>query len=100
MKANFNRPFTDVFGAPVLSKAGQPEMINRHLGFILFNIGDDNHPLNAQEKFLAYTLSMKIANAPGEIEISQEEADFIDRVASQAYAAGAYGNIKSIITNP
>lgn len=98
MKVNFNRPFTDPFGNILTDKEGKPQMINRVLGLELFNLGDlDKQPLTQAQKYMAYTLSVKLANATEETDLTQEEADFIDNVASLVYKAGAYGCIKQIL---
>lgn len=100
MKANFNQPFCDPFGNPLRDKEGNVQMINRVLGLELFNLGDlDKQPLTQEEKYMAYTLSVKLANSADDIDLTKEEADFIDRVASSVYKAGAYGNIKSILNS-
>lgn len=98
MQADFNRSFTDPFGNPIADREGRPQMINKILGLELFNLGDlGKEPLSQEQKYMAYTLSLRLANATGPVEISPEEAQFIDQVAARAYKAGAYGNIKSIL---
>lgn len=98
MKTDFNRPFKDLFGNDVTDKNGKPVMIGRSLGLQLFNLGEMNgKTLTPEEKYMAYTLSVRLANKE-EIELSKEEADFISKVAAQFYTAGAYGNIKDILT--
>lgn len=99
MKVNFNIPFKDVFGNPVLEH-GKPLIIGKHLGFHLYNISEiDNQTLSPQEKFETYSLAVKIANADAGLEISKEEAELIEKVASLVFSAGAYANVKLLLTN-
>lgn len=99
MKINFNQPFKDFLGEAVIGKDGKPMMINRVLGLQLFNLSElKGNPLTPDQKYRAYTLSVKLANEPGEIEFSPEEIEFIDQVSSEVYSAGAYGNIKELLT--
>lgn len=96
MKINFNVPYTDPFGNPMLEN-GKPVVIRKSLGMNLFYVNDKIMPLNPEQKFMAYTLSVKIANAEAEIEVSKEEAELIDKVAGWTLPAGYYGNIKSLL---
>lgn len=98
MKVNFNQPFKDPFGNPLIDKDGKTTMINKNLGLALFNLGGEKCPLPPDQKYMAFTLSVKLANASGEVEISEEEAQFIDLMASKIYMAGPYGNIKLLIS--
>lgn len=98
MKLNFNQPFKDMHGNPHL-EGGKPAIIGKHLGFQLYNANDKLWPMKPEEKYMAYCLSVKIGNAEGEVEISPEEAQLIDRVASRTLTAGAYGNIKDLLNN-
>lgn len=99
MKVNFNQPFRDLFGHAIKDRDGKEMIIGRALGLELFNLGDlGKEPLSQEEKYMAYALSVRMANSEGEIEISEAEATFIDRVAANTYKAGAYGNIKELIT--
>lgn len=97
MKVNFNQPYTDPFGNPMLEN-GKPVVIRKSLGINLFYVNDKILPLNPEQKFLAYTLSVKIANAEEAVELTAEEAELIDKVAAKTLPAGYYGNIKSLIT--
>lgn len=98
MKVNFNRPFKDPFGNVITDKNLEPKMINKELGLELFNLGSiGNEPLTQEQKYMAYSLSMKLANSDGDIELESKEIEFIDEVAARTYKAGAYGNIKSIL---
>lgn len=100
MKVNFNQPFLDPFGNPCFEEgASKPTIVSRNFGMILYNVGDKQIVLTPEEKYLAFKISVKIANAEGEVEISQEEANLIDKIASRIYSAGAYGFIKNLITN-
>lgn len=97
IKVNFNVPFKDVFGNPVLEN-GKPLIVGKHLGFNLYNVSEiDGKPLSPEEKFNSYSLAVKIANADKEIELSRDEATLIDKVASQVFSAGAYANVKFLI---
>lgn len=99
MKVNFNQPFIDLYGEP-MTENGKPSLIKKTLGLLLFNLGDQNKPAFTQdEKYMAYTLSIRLANSEDEIEISEEEARFIDQVAAASFRAGAYGNIRKLLTN-
>lgn len=98
MKVNFRQPFKDLFGNPMLED-GKEMMINESLGFNLFYITDKIVPLNAKEKYIAYTLAVKLTNKEIDLEITPEEADVIDKVAARVYNAGAYGNIRSLLEN-
>ena len=100
MKVNFNHTFKDPFGNDLTDNEGKPQMINRSLGFELFNLGDlGTAPMSQEEKFMAYNLSMRIANSTGDIEISNEEAEFLCKIACRVYRPGAFGIIKSLIYN-
>lgn len=98
MKVNFNQKFKDFYGNEVEEKNGL-STIGKSLGFNLYNLPDKLIPLNAQQKFLAFSLSVKIANATEEVEISQEEADLIDGVAAVVYFPGYYGQVKQLLNS-
>lgn len=98
MRVNFKEPFRDLFGEPIKDREGKELEIGKTLGLELFNLADLNKvPLTQEQKYMAYTLSVKIANADGEVEISEKEAKFIDHVASAVFKAGAYGNVVRVL---
>lgn len=98
MKTNLNIPFTDMFGNPAKID-GKSSTVGHQIAFMLFNLGEiSSRPLTPDEKFRAYTLSVKIANADSEVELSKEDADFIIRAAGSSFAAGAYGQIKELLS--
>lgn len=98
MKVNFNIPFRDFLGKEVAVSDHLPT-IGKSLGFNLFNIPDKVVSLSAEQKFTAYTLAVKLANAEAEAEITPQEAEVIDMVASKVYFPGYYGQVKQLL-NP
>lgn len=100
MKVNFNQPIKDPFGNVVLDEHDNPQSIGKILATGLFNAKQiKGMPLTPEQKFNAFNLSTKIANAKGEVEISVEEAQFIKSVSAEIFMAGVYGNIVNVIEN-
>lgn len=98
MKVNFNQPIKDPFGNAVTDEFHKPQTIGRILATGLFNAKQlKGMPLTPEQKFLAYNLSTKIANADNEIEITVEDAQFIKNLSADIFMAGVYGNIVNLI---
>lgn len=91
MKANFNRNFKDFRGTELPG-----ESIAQTVAEALFNHGTGT-PAPENEKKMAYSLSRRIFLADGEVEITAEEAAFIERVCSEKLTAGGYGQIYELI---
>lgn len=91
MKANFNRNFKDFRGTELPG-----ESIAHTVAEALFNHGTGT-PAPENEKRMAYGLSRRIFLADGEVEITAEEAAFIERVCSEKLTAGGYGQIYELI---
>lgn len=97
MKVDFNCVFKNYNGEDILSK-GVPVKVSSYLANTLFNLSAiDGKSLTAEEKYMAYSLCKRIANADGEVEITTEEASFIKKVCASQLSAGAYGFITDII---
>lgn len=93
MKINFKKPFLSFDGQPM------KEIISEEIGRSLFSAQRlDGKALTADEKYMAYKLSMRLLNHD-EIELSTEEASFIKKVCSETIIAGAYGQIVDLIEN-
>lgn len=90
MKANFNKNFKDFRGAET------SENIAQTVSEVLFNHGTGT-PAPESEKRMAYSLSRRIFLAAGEVDITAEEAAFIERVCSEKLTAGGYGQVYELI---
>lgn len=100
MKINFNQPLKSFNGTDVTDENNRPVWASTLIASILFNSKDiSGIPLSPDQKFMAYNLSMKIANSKGTMEVSTEEAAFIKSVAGDKLASGVYGIIRNIIEN-
>ena len=98
MKVNFNLPLLDPFGKKVTDEKDQPSTIGKLVATCLYNAKHiKGVPLSPEQKFSAFNLSMKIANAKGEVEITLEEAQLIKSLSAECFMAGIYGNILKLI---
>ena len=101
MKVNFNKTFVDCFGNSITEKKDGKDVaieIWERLAFSLFNISTlGGTPISQDEKYTAYSLSMRIAGNPSEVELSTEEASFLKRVCAEQLSAGAYGIVADIV---
>ncbi len=99
MKVNFNKPFMDATGKPVMM-GDQKQVISERLGFMLFNLSQiKGQPATPEQKYQAYCLLKKIKDNPEEVEITTEEGTLIKDIAAEVLSAGAYGQIYDIIEN-
>ncbi len=97
MKVDFNQSFRSCTGEEILAN-GVPVKVSSHLANTLFNISTlAGKPLTADEKYMAYSISKKLAKEPSEVEITTEEASFLKKVCADTLSAGAYGFIVDII---
>lgn len=103
MKVNFEQNFVDCFGCPIMEgKDGTdtPKPIWRKLSLDLFNLGTlSGSPVPADKKYMAYSLSRRIAEHPGEVRLTTEEGSFLKDVCAELLSAGAYGQVVDIIEN-
>lgn len=98
MKVNFNQPLLDPFGKKVTDENNHPSTIGKLVATCLYNAKHiKGVPLTPEQKFSAFNLSMKIANAKGEVEITLEEAQLIKSLSAECFMAGVYGNILRLI---
>lgn len=95
MKVNFNKSFIDCFGKKVGDK-----QIGEQLAMLLFNMSTiNNAPVSPEEKYAAYKLCNKLSTATDAVEITEDEAGLIKRIASEYFSAGAYGQIVDLVEN-
>lgn len=100
MKVNLNIPFTDCFGREVKTGTDGARNIAEHVCLNLFNISQlGGAPLPADKKYMAHKLCKRIAENPGCVELSTEEATFIKEVSAEVFNAGGYGQIVDAIEN-
>ena len=101
MEVNFNHDYKDCFGNKILeenSKESIPKAIWRHLAFSLFNLSSVGpEALDGKDKYMAYSLSYRIAENPESVEMTTEEASFLKKVCACLLSAGAYGQVEDII---
>lgn len=98
MKVNFNKPFRDADGKPVIAASGKEENIADRLGISLFNLVQiKGRAATPEEKYQAYCILKKIKDNPEEVEISTEDATLIKDIAAETLSAGAYGQIYDIV---
>lgn len=105
MKVNFKIPFADCFGNTVMRKtweggkeADEPVMVWHELAVQLFNASTSGQaPLDAAQKYMAYTLSRRIAASPDAVDLTPEEAALLKMLSSTSFSAGAYGQIADIL---
>lgn len=98
MKVNFNCPFTNYKGEPIVQN-DKEQLMKDVISPILFDgewISKRNTPPNGDEKIRAYELSLKIYQSSGEIEISLEDAVLI-KDAVQVLNAGGYAQVVKLI---
>lgn len=92
MKINFNRFFKNYKGDET------SELMADKVSEALFIAGFGQQlPIDNKDKFLAYKLSQKIINAPGEVEINTEEASLIKSLCVNFFTSGAYGQVEELI---
>lgn len=95
MERNFNRPFLDYKGNPI-----QSALIADEVCKILFNVGTGNSDKSTlDEKFMAYKLCTRIMQSPETVELSVDEAAYIDKTCGERLTAGAYGQLRSLLNN-
>lgn len=101
MKINFKKDFVDCFGNPIEEKIkGNVEhiSIDRRLATSLFSLSNvEGRPLNGDEKYMAYSISCRMAQTPESVELTTEEASFLKKVCSELLSAGAYGQVYDLI---
>ena len=103
MIVNFKKNFVDSFGCPITEvKNGviTAQEIRRFLAATLFSLSSLNkEPLSKDNKYMAYSLSKRIAENPVAVECTTEEASFIKDVCAEKLNAGAYGQVVDLIEN-
>ena len=103
MKVNLKRPFVDSCGRVVCEKHnGQvcETSIGRQVSKILFNLSTlGGAPLDAEQKYEAYALCLRITMNPEEVELTAEEIVFLKKVCGEQLSAGAYGQVYDILEN-
>lgn len=101
MKINFKKDFVDCFGNPIEENVnGNVVHVNvaRKLAASLFSISNvEGKPLTGDEKYMAYSISCRMANTPESVELTTEEATFLKKVCSELLSAGAYGQLYDLI---
>ena len=96
MIVNFNTPFVDCFNKPIDDKT-----IGETLALRLFNASTiEGKQMTAEQKYMAHTLSRRIATECESVRLTAEEAAFIKAFAVDIYNAGAYGQIVDLIEEP
>lgn len=99
MNINLNVPFVDLMGKPIYENGKEANVADR-IASLLFNLSAlHKEPLNAEQKYQAYKLCTAIIHSPSSVELSAEQASFIKDVCSEAFSAGAYGQVVDIIEN-
>ena len=99
MNVNFNVPFVDLMGKPIYEN-GKEAIVADRVASLLFNLSALNkEPLKAEQKYKAYKLCTRITGKPENVELSAEDAAFIKEVCSEAFSAGAYGQVVDLIEN-
>ncbi|WP_195375347.1 hypothetical protein [Parabacteroides leei] len=105
MKVNFNKVLKDYKGDEVYKnveviKDGkkevekQPQLIKDFVCQSLYTCGEG---LTQEEKYLSYTLTLRIIPSVEDIEISSEEGTLIKKVCDKYLTAGAYGQVVELI---
>lgn len=99
MKVDFSRSFTDEQGNPVTVN-GKTQVIGGQLCLTLFNLTHvHGSPATPEQKYTAYTLCRRIQADAASVELTTEEGTFLKDIASEAFSAGAYGQVVDIIEN-
>lgn len=91
MKINFNQPFKNYNGNVIL-KDGQPQTMADVIAKSLFYAEN----LDAARKTTAYTLSQKIFQATGDVELTIEELSLIKETVADLNPGG-YAQIVNLI---
>lgn len=100
MKVNLNNPILGLDGMPVLHKDGRPTMADKEIAVYLYNLSSlKGAALTPEQKYRAYTLCMRIASSPKDLNLTTEEACLIKDVCFEKMSAGAYGQIVDMIEN-
>lgn len=101
MKLNFDKTFTDCFGKEVVNeKTGKGTNIAESLCMVIFNLNNvGGSPLPPEKKYDLHKICRKIADNPGDVELTTEEGSLLKEVAAEAYKCGAYGQVVDIIEN-
>jgi len=98
MKVNFNMPFVNYKGEPIM-ESGKEKMIKDVVAATLceghWQMRLPNVP--GEEKLRSYNLSSKIFESTGEIEISVEDAVMIKDAVLPALNPGGYGQVVALI---
>lgn len=101
MRINLKKCFVDIFGNPVIEKRGQesaPQEMWRLLAMSLFSLSSlGGRPLAKEQKYMAYSMSRRMAESPASFECTAEEAAFLKDVCSETLSAGAYGQVVDLI---
>jgi len=98
MKVNFNTPFVNFRGEPIMEN-GKEKLIKDVVSQTLF----EGHwqmrlpNVSGDEKLKAYNLSKKINESEGEIEISLEDAVMVKESALPALNPGGYAQVVALI---
>lgn len=98
MKINFNHPFINYKGEPIV-KDGHEQLIKDVIAPILFGgewTSGSGRVLSSEEKIRAYNLSLIIYQSSGAVEITVEDAAMI-KEAAQVLNAGGYAQIIHLI---
>jgi hypothetical protein len=98
MKVNFNKPFVNFKGEPIVEN-GKEKSIKEVVAASLF----EGHFLmrrpnvSGEEKMVAYNLSRKVNDSGGEIVLSVEEAAMIKEAVLPVLNPGGYAQVVSLI---
>lgn len=103
MKINFNRPFLNFRGEPIMKTAGghEPQVIKEVISSLLFDgewVRSSGKSITPEDKMRAYDLSVRIYKSAGEVDITAEDAVLIKEAAC-ALNPGGYAQIVKLIEN-
>jgi len=92
-KFDFSRKFKNFKGIEFGT-----ETMAEQIASVLFGAGATPElAIDNADKFRAYKLSTKLIAGNGVIEISDEDAAFLEKYCAMAFSAGAYGQIMDIL---
>jgi hypothetical protein len=94
MKVNFNIPFVDFKGEPIVQN-GKEQVIKNVVAGTLFEGGWllRKTGTTPEDKLAAYMLSQRIYSSEGEIDITSEEAATIREAVLTALNPGGFGQV-------